>query len=410
MIGITDTNGKTTTAFMIDNILENNNFKTGLVGTVLIKVGDEQIASDLTTPESLDLQNYIYRMKENGLTHVTMEVSSSAIELDRIAGIDYDIVIFNNISREHIDLHGTFENYVALKSSLITNAKKGSWAILNMDCEEAASLINKTEANVLTYGVNNDNAMILCKNLDLSSGRGKFTVEISKPFSINGNLYMNQSFEISLSVPGYHSVYNAMAAIAAALICKVPIAVIKESFLNFKGVERRFEFIYENDFKIIDDHFANAGNIDVTMETLNFMKYNKLHLVYAIRGSRGPIVNKENAQAIVTWAKKLNLSEIIATKSADYTTEKDIVTDEEEAVFRDIINSSKLKLDLYENLSDAISEALNRAKEDDVILLAGCQGMDYGASIALKKLKLMNLSIFDFFFFMSLKDRVGGIE
>ena len=112
MIGITATNGKTTTAFMIDNILEKNNFKTGLVGTVLIKVGDEQIASDLTTPESLDLQNYIYRMKENGLTHVTMEVSSSAIELDRIAGIDYDIVIFNNISREHIDLHETFENYV----------------------------------------------------------------------------------------------------------------------------------------------------------------------------------------------------------------------------------------------------------------------------------------------------------
>ena len=73
MIGITTTNGKTTTAFMVDNILEINNFKTGLVGTVLIKVGDEQIASDLTTPESLDLQNYIYRMKENGLTHVTME-------------------------------------------------------------------------------------------------------------------------------------------------------------------------------------------------------------------------------------------------------------------------------------------------------------------------------------------------
>lgn len=410
MIGITATNGKTTTAFMIDNILENNNFKTGLVGTVLIKVGDEQIASDLTTPESLDLQNYIYRMKENGLTHVTMEVSSSAIELDRIAGIDYDIVIFNNISREHIDLHETFENYVALKSSLITNAKKGSWAILNMDCEEAASLINKTEANVLTYGVNNDNAMILCKNLDLSSGRGKFTVEISKPFSINGHLYMNQSFEIFLSVPGYHSVYNAMAAIAAALICKVPIAVIQESFLNFKGVERRFEFIYENDFKIIDDHFANAGNIDVTMETLNFMEYNKLHLVYAIRGSRGPIVNKENAQAIVTWAKKLNLSEIIATKSADYTTEKDIVTDEEEAVFRDIINGSKLKLELYENLSDAIGEALNRAKEDDVILLAGCQGMDYGASIALKKLKIMNPSISEDELFEPLKHRVCGIE
>ncbi len=410
MIGVTATNGKTTTSFMIDNILEKNNFKTGLVGTVLIKLGDEQLASDLTTPESLDLQNYIYRMKENGLGYVTMEVSSSAIELNRIAGIDYDVVIFNNISREHIDLHKTYENYVELKSSLVTNAKKGSWTILNMDCEQAVSLLNKTKANVLSYGVNNENAMILCKNLDLSSGRGKFTVEIVKPFSINGYLYNNQSFDIELSVPGYHSVYNAMAAIATALICKIPVPVIQESMAEFKGVERRFEFIYEQEFKIIDDHFANSGNIDVTMGTLEFMKYNKFHLVYAIRGARGKIVNRENAQAIVKWAKKLNLTEITATKSADYTTEKDLVTDEEVEVLKEVLSSSNVKFKLYENLSDAVDEVLNNVEKDDVVLLAGCQGMDFGAGVALKKIREINPAISDEELFKPLENRVCGVN
>ena len=410
MIGITATNGKTTTSFMIDNILQTYELKTGIVGTVLIRLGDEQIASDLTTPESLDLQYYLNRMKENNLSHVIMEISSSAIELNRIAGINYDIVAFNNISREHIDLHGSFENYLNLKSSLITNAKKGSWAVLNMDSAESAALTDKTEANVLTYGVNNKNAMIICKNLDLTTGRGNFTVEIAKPFSVNGDMYDIQEFDIKLAVPGYHSVYNAMVAISIALICKVPIEIIKNSFTTFKGVERRFEFIYEKDFKIIDDHFANTGNIDVTMETLDFMTYKKLHLVYAIRGSRGPIVNSENAHAIVKWAKKLNLKEIIATKSKKHTTDKDVVTDEEELVFTNIIKESGLSLKLFDELDDAISHTINTIEADDVILLAGCQGMDFGASIALKQIKNIYPDSSDEELFEPLKTRVCGIE
>ncbi len=410
MIGITATNGKTTTSFMIDNIFQNYELKTGIVGTVLIRLGDEQIASDLTTPESLDLQHYLNRMRENNLSHVTMEISSSAIELNRIAGIEYDIVAFNNISREHIDLHGSFENYLSLKSSLITNVAQGSWAILNMDSAESSSLINKTKAHVLTYGIDNTNAMIICKNLDLTTGRGKFTVEIRKPFSVDGYLYGTQEFDISLCVPGYHSVYNAMVAISTALICQIPIDVIQKSFTNFKGVERRFEFIFEKNFKIIDDHFANAGNIDVTMETLDYMTYNNLHLIYAIRGSRGKIVNSENATTIVKWAKKLNLTEIIATKSKNHTTEKDLVTNEEELVFTNIINKSGLSLRLFDELDDAIADVINRVDDEDVILLAGCQGMDYGANIALKQIKLKYPEFNDEDLFEPLKTRVCGIE
>lgn len=409
-IGVTATNGKTTTSFMINAMLENYKLKTGLVGTVVIKADDESIASDLTTPESLDLQGHMDYMIKKGVSHLTMEVSSSALELSRVAGVDFDVVTFNNISREHIDLHGTFENYFKVKSSLVTEAKEGSFAILNLDSKESASLADKTKASVVTFGIQNKEGNLYCKNLDISTGRAKFTVEVMKSFKAGQALYeKGMEFPISLAVPGYHSVCNAMVTIAVGMVLNIPIDVIQSSFGIFQGVERRFEFIYEDEFKIIDDHFANSGNIDVTLETLNFMDYKNLILVYAIRGSRGPIVNKENSDAIVKWSKNLGFHRIIATKSQEFTTEKDIVTDEEVEVFETTMTANNIKYELHDELTSAIEEALKEAGKDDVILLAGCQGMDYGASLALRLIHKNNPSIDKEKLFAPLSERVCGI-
>lgn len=110
------------------------------------------------------------------------------------------------------------------------------------------------------------------------------------------------SSELSWGCLAYISVYNSMVAITACLLCGVSITTIQQTLKEFRGVPRRFEFIYEDEIKIIDDHFANPGNINVTLGTLNHMEYEKLHLVYAIRGQRGPAINKENAEAIVAHA------------------------------------------------------------------------------------------------------------
>jgi len=154
MIGITATNGKTTTSFMTNAMLENEGLKTGLIGTVVIKMHDYSTPAELTTPESLDLQYYLSQMVEREVSHVTMEVSSAALEANRVENVNYDIVTLNNISREHIDSHGSFEKYFEAKSSLITDASDKSFAVLNLDCPYSASLINKTKAEVITFGVN----------------------------------------------------------------------------------------------------------------------------------------------------------------------------------------------------------------------------------------------------------------
>ncbi|WP_066503561.1 Mur ligase family protein [Abyssisolibacter fermentans] len=408
-IGITATNGKTTTSFMLNSIFEKHNLKTGLIGTVMVKAGDFYEPSILTTPESLDLQAYFSKMRDKNVSHVTMEVSSSALDLKRVANVDFDIVSFNNVSREHIDLHGSFDKYFDSKASLIRNAGADKWAVLNIDDPLIKQLVNETKANVVTFGVNSDDGHIACRNLDLSTGRAKYTIEILKSFKVGNITYNPTSFDIKLSVPGYHSVSNSIVSIIIALICGIPIPTIQESLRTFVGVERRFEFIYEDDFIIVDDHFANTANINATFETIKYMDYNKLTIVYSIRGSRGPTVNRENAEAIVSWASKLGIKEIIASLSKSHVGEKDIVTKEELDVFKNVMKNAGIKIHLFDELSDAISLAINNVKPRDIILLSGCQGMDYGAQIALKQLYKLRPYLNEDQLFKSIEKRVAGI-
>ena len=383
VIGVTATNGKTTTTYMLNGIMEMGGFKTGLIGSVINKIGMEFIPAVLTTPESLDLQKLLFRMKEENVEKVAMEVSSSALELSRVNNVDFDIVSFNNFSREHIDQHGTFEKYWEAKSSLIINAKADSYAILNLDDDYSSSLIDKTKAHVITYSLKEELGNFYCKDLVIAKGRATFTVVINKPYEAFGRRIEKDEFQVVLGVPGYHSVANAMAAIAIAITDGISKEVIKEALLYFNGVERRFQYIYENDFVIIDDHFANKGNINVTLETLRHMDYNKLHLVYAIRGNRGVTVNRENAETVVAWKDRLKIDEIIVTKSSEVATSKDLVTDEEEAVFDEVMKKTDIVIYKYDRLDDSIKYALDKVKKDDIILLAGCQGMDHGGKVAL---------------------------
>ncbi|MGP4059438.1 Mur ligase family protein [Halobacillus sp. H74] len=408
-IGITATNGKTTTSFMTDAILEEHNLKTGLIGTVLVKYGNYSEPTKLTTPESLDLHHYFARMRDQDVSHVTMEVSSSALDLSRVGSVDFDIVTLNNISREHIDLHGSFEEYFNSKASLIRNAGADKWAILNLDDAYSASLIEETKAKLLTFSVETGDGDLICKDLDLSTGRAKFKVEIRKPFEAGNTAYEPQEFTIELSTPGYHSVYNSMVAIAAGLLNEVPIQTIQKGLKGFGGVERRFEMVFEDDFKILDDHFANYGNINVTLSTLEQMDYANLKLVYAIRGSRGVTVNRENAKAIVEWAPKLGLTEVIATVSHSHVSEKDAVKEEELRVFQEMMGEAGIRVDLYKELDDAIHHALSEVEKEDVVLLAGCQGMDPGAQIALEQLNKTRPEMDEEKLFKPLKNRVAGI-
>ncbi len=387
MVGITGTNGKTTTSYILDHIYKVAGFKTGLIGSVVIKLDDEFKHSDLTTPESSDLHVIFEEMLKRKLDKVIMEVSSSALELYRVNDVDFDIVAFNNFSREHIDQHGSLEKYYEAKSSLIRKAKEGAFAILNRDDEVSYGLKNQTKASVVTFSTLNEEAHIYGENLDLSSGRAEFILKITKDFAGLDCKVTKGEYKVKLKMPGFHSVVNSLSALSMALVDGVSIEDAIEGISTFSGVERRFQYIYDEDFIIIDDHFANTSNIDMTLESLVKLEYKKLHLVYAIRGNRGPTVNRENIVTLLKWKDKLGLKEIIGTSSSEFVTDKDRVTKEEMTVFKEELSKSELKVTLIDELKPAIAYAIDQAAKGDVILLAGSQGMDYGARLALDHIK-----------------------
>ncbi len=376
LIGITATNGKTTTSFMLKSIFDNMGIDSGIIGTVFLKYGDVKIPSILTTPQSLDLHYHLRQMLNLGIKYAIMEVSSSGIEADRVHGVDFNIRTFNNMSREHIDEHGSFESYKHFKTSFIRDAKTKDLAILNLDDEVSKSLLDDTDAKTFTYGIDDKSGNISVSDLDLSTGYGKFRIN-----------YLGEKYEVRLSVPGYHNVYNSLVAISVAINLGIPMQDIISGIAKFKGIERRFELIYDHDFKIIDDHFANRGNIEMTLKTLGFMKYNKMHVVYAIRGSRGYVVNKENAELMVEWFEKLGIKDVIATKSIDCVSEKDRVTDEEEEVFLKLMKENSINVRIFDKLDDATKVVSHEAGKGDLVLLAGCQGMDYGCNMVLNHLE-----------------------
>lgn len=386
MIGVTASNGKTTTAFMIDSILSRHYPYTGLVGTVVVKDGKSTRSADLTTPNSLDLYGILARMRDNHCSHVTMEVSSAAQQLHRVHGIDYDIVIFNNVTREHIDFHGSFENYWETKTKLVKNLSASATAILNADDPLILSLSEATQADYLTYSLKSNPASIQIKDIELSTGFGSFRYVVPRQISSRNFNLARCDQKFSLKVLGLHNVYNAAAAITVGKLCGVPSRKIAGALVNFSGVERRFQLVYDQDFKIIDDHFANSGNIDITLATLGLMKYRRLHLLIAIRGNRGVTVNRENAQTVAKWLPLLPIGEVVLTDSTDFAGVHDLVSSEErEAVFESLA-AERIQYRHFPRLTDAIAAVLAAAKPGDVVLMGGCQGLDHGAHIAIPQL------------------------
>ncbi|AGY81731.1 Mur ligase family protein [Carnobacterium inhibens] len=388
LFGVTATNGKTTITYMTEEIFKAYQLKSGLIGTILVKIDKEIEMSLLTTPESYDLQQYFAKMRDREITHVSMEVSSSALELKRVYNTDFDVVAFTNISPEHIKLHESFDAYFDAKASLIRNASKMSTAVLNLDEPLLIPLEEETEAQVVTFGIENKTGTITASDIRFSSGIPSFKVTICKPFNtLSGKRIETTSFDLELSIPGYHSIYNALTALVTGLVNDIPIEDVQRGIKNFRGVERRFQILYDKEFKVIDDLLLNQNNIDSCMETISHLDYNELHLVHAIRGSNGPAHSTEIAETLAKWFHKMKVAEIILTTASSHVDKKDEVTDEELAAFLKVMKLNKIEVTFFKELEDALRLSVEQLNAEDILLISGAHSMDQGARKTLELLK-----------------------
>ncbi len=361
VIGVTGTNGKTTTTHLIERILTDKGHIAGLIGTIKMKIGDEVFDVKNTTPDALDLQKSFAKMIEVGSDYAVMEASSHALDMGRVRGIDYHIAVFTNLTQDHLDYHVTMEKYRDTKGLLFSqlgntyaeNKEDNKFAVLNIDDEASHYYSKITAAQVITYGIDQV-ADVMATNIEISAMGTKFTLN-----SFNG------SIDIDMKMIGKFSVYNALAATTVALIEGISLDDIKASLESVNGVDGRFETVDEQqDFAVIVDYAHTPDSLENVLKTIREFVKGKIYCVFGAGGDRDRI--------------KRPLMGGIAMKYSDIAviTSDNPRTEDPEQIIKDILPgvqqaNSHAKYVTITDRKKAIEYAIEHANKNDVILIAG---------------------------------------
>jgi len=347
-IGITGTNGKTTTTFLIGYILKEYKHKVGIIGTIENYIGDKVLKSERTTPESLDLQKLFYNMVNENIDDVVMEVSSHSLALNRVAGCLFEIGIFTNLTQDHLDFHKTMENYRDAKSKLFSICKRG---IINCDDGASKYIAHSASCDIITFGIDNK-ADFRAKNIKLTSQGVNFDVCID-----------NEDVNFFLGIPGKFSVYNALGAIAACYSMGIGVNTIKEGLKNSKGVLGRCQSLQsKHGFSIIVDYAHTPDGLKNIITTVNEFAIGRTMVVFGCGGDR------DKTKRPIMGEIAGNLSDFcIITSDNPRSEEPDkILLDIEEGLLK--TNCKYVKI---ADRKKAIKYAIDSAQKDDVIIVAG---------------------------------------
>ena len=245
MIGITGTNGKTTVTHLMQKIFEENQQKCALIGTLGYKLSSKGEYRDAkhTTPQAPELQAMLRMIKDvEKIDNVVMEVSSHALEQNRVGGCRFDGAILTNLTQDHLDYHITMENYFEAKSILFKNLKEGNFAVINVDDEYGEKFLNVVpeDVTIYTYGINK-NADVMAKEIDFSLNGAEFVL-----------VTRDKEYKVSLHMNGMFSVYNVLAAVTASMAIGINVEVALKALEQIKGVAGRFEVVAKKPLVIVD--------------------------------------------------------------------------------------------------------------------------------------------------------------
>lgn len=357
MTGITGTNGKTTTSYLINHIFECQNLKTGLIGTIHHKIGKKIIPTKNTTPVSVVLQRLLNEMVIAKCDACVMEVSSHALALDRVLACDFDCAVFTNLSHEHLDLHKTMENYARTKELLFTqlghNLKNGKLktAILNIDDKYSKEFILHTPAEVITYGINDKSADFFADNISFANWKMKFDLH-----------FLDNVYNVETNLVGLFNVYNVLASICASFAKGISIDNAVEALKSFSGVNGRMEVVHtDKNYKIIIDFAHTPDGLMKALTTLNKISHSRIITVIGHSGG-----NRDSSM-------RPDLGKIALENSDEVVFTADNPRNEAVShIVEGLVSTcNKTNYTVIEDRIKAIEYALSIAKADDIVLLAG---------------------------------------
>lgn len=356
LIGVTGTNGKTSTVYLIDRILKGAGKKTGLIGTIENHVGDEVLQTSRTTPDALALQHLFHEMVKVNVNNVVMEVSSHALDMKRVYGSEFDVAVFTNLTLDHLDYHETMEAYRDAKLELF---KMSSKAVVNLDDPNGPYIIeNGTAEKVLTYS---------CGNIEADLVAFDIVIDIAGThFKMN---YKGDVYPIAIQTPGRFSVYNAMAAIGVALVIGINIDIAIDVLSKDSVVTGRFETIVSpKGFYAVVDYAHAPDGLENVLTTIREFAKGKVITVFGCGGDR----DKSKRPIMGEIAGKYS-DVVIITSDNPRTEEPQSIIDEIEVGLQKTDCS-------YEKIADRVAgirQGLELAQKDDIVLIAGKGHEDY---------------------------------
>jgi UDP-N-acetylmuramoyl-L-alanyl-D-glutamate--2,6-diaminopimelate ligase len=354
LIGVIGTNGKTTSTYLMKNILEAAGFSTGLIGTIANLIKERLLEAHNTTPGTLELQQLFAEMVAAGVSHVVMEVSSHSIHQGRIGGLNFKNGIFTNITQDHLDYHKTFEEYLDVKTSFFADLADDAHAAINIDDLHAEYIISRTKAKITTYGIKGP-ADVRAENIRVTANGVIYTV-----FTPQG------SIDLDLKLTGSFNIYNSLGVVASALAMGIDLKTIKQGLENVIGVPGRFQLVTvpNANFGVIVDYAHTPDGLENILTTGRGLKPNRLWVVFGCGGDRDRTKRPQMGA--------------LAAKLADYTiiTSDNPRSEDPLSIIKDIeagfvAANPNARYSLIPDREQAIREAIRRADAGDLILIAG---------------------------------------
>lgn len=349
LIGVTGTNGKTTITYVVESILQAAGLSVGVMGTVENRFAGERLEATQTTPDPLQVQSILRQMQDRGVDAAVLEVTSHALDQDRVASCEFKVCVFTNLSRDHYDYHGSEAAYFAAKARLFTELP-GEWHVLNLDDPYGCKLLDLSPSRVLTYGIDAD-ATLTPRQVVHGLDGIRFTLPTTKG-----------SLDIESSLVGRHNVYNLLAGIAVGIAMDVEADAIVRGIEQLRQVPGRLERVDEGqDFYVFVDYAHTPDALEQVLRTVRAETAGRLVTVFGCGGDRDPGKRPLMGQA--------------ATAMSDYTviTSDNPRTESPEAIVADIVagvETSRHHIEIVDRQT-AISHAIAEAQPKDTVLIAG---------------------------------------
>jgi UDP-N-acetylmuramyl-tripeptide synthetase len=360
LIGVTGTNGKTTVTHLIDALLASTGSGTGLIGTVRYLIRGEEYPSLATTPEANELQGLLRKMREEKVTHATMEVSSHALAWHRTIGCDFDTVVLTNITEDHLDFHQTFEHYLNSKTKLFSwlgsyplKGERPRRAVVNGDDPNWEHIVDQTPAEGIIYGLS---AHCHVRASEVRVLRDGVSFQMDTPAGSVG---------MQLKMTGLFSVYNALAAVCVGLLEGIPLSQIKDVLEEISGIPGRFELVDAGqDFTVIVDYAHTPDGLENVLRAVREFAPARVITVFGCGGDRDR-------------TKRPLMGEVAGTYSDYCVVTSDNPRTEEPMKIIDEILPGLIKVkeaadfEIQPDRKVAIERALMQARTDDVLVIAG---------------------------------------